>query len=151
MVLGLRCSNTDYHFVILGGTKKAPLLESRGCVGYPTGVKKPLALKWMVDETRDRLQKGNIDRVVIKAPEPLARPTGSLIERIEFEAAVLVACGQFGLRAAFKKVKSTIAKELGLKGKGKYLLTFDTSAIKDFGSFPEKTQEAILAAWTELA
>jgi hypothetical protein len=37
-----------------------------------------------------------------------------------------------------------------MKGKAKYLLEFDTSAITDFDSFSEKTREAILAAWTEL-
>jgi hypothetical protein len=150
MVMGLRCSNTDYHFVLLTGTKSSPVLKQSGSFNYPKGLKKPFALKWMLEETRDRLQKCTIDRVVIKASEPLARPSGPLTERTEFEAAVLIACAQSGLKAAFKKVKSTIAKDLGMKGKAKYLLEFDTSAITDFDSFSEKTREAILAAWTEL-
>ena len=150
MVLGLRCSNTDYHYVLLSGTKKAPVIEHKGSISYPVKVKKPASLKWMVDETRDRLRKFDITKVVIKAPEPLARRTGPLTERIEYEAAVLIACADVGIKAVFKKVKSTIAKDLGLKGKSKYLQTLDTTPIIGFDALPEKIQEAILAAWSEL-
>jgi hypothetical protein len=150
MVLGLRCSNTDYHFALLSGTKKAPILENKGSISYPVKVKKPASLKWMVDEIHDRLRKIHIDVVVIKAPEPSARRTSVLTERIEYEAAVLIACADVGIKAVFKKVKSTIAKDLGLKGKGRYLETFDTGALKNFSELPEKTREAALAAWSEL-
>jgi len=51
----------------------------------------------------------------------------------------------------FKKVKSTIAKDLGLKGRGHYLRTeLDTSVIPGFAGKPDKEKEAILAAWSEL-
>jgi hypothetical protein len=150
MVLGLRCSNSDYHYVLLSGTKKVPVLENEEYISYPVNLKKAFALKWMVEEIRDRLGKFKIDRVVIKTPEPLARRTASLTERIEFEAAVQIACAEVGLKAVFKKVKSTIAKDLGLKGKAKYLQNLDTSAIKDFDALSEKAREATLAAWTEL-
>jgi hypothetical protein len=150
MILGIRCSNTDYHYALLGGTKKAPVVESQGAISFPSGMKKPIALKWMVDEIRDQLRKNKIDKVVIKGPEPSAARTSALVERIEYEAAILIACAEAGLRAAFKKVKSTIAKDLGLKGKARYLKTLDTSVIERFDTLPEKSQEAVLAAWTEL-
>ena len=51
----------------------------------------------------------------------------------------------------FRKVKSTIAKDLGLKGRGHYLQTeLDTSVIPGFGSKSEKEKDAILAGWSEL-
>jgi hypothetical protein len=144
MVLGLRCSNTDYHHVLLSGTKKAPVMEGIGVINYPEGLKKQFALKWMVDEIRDWLKKAKIEKVVIKGPEPMAMRTTGLVERVEYEAAVLIACADHGLKAVFKKVKSTIAKDLGLKGKGKYLLTFDTSAFKDFEELPDKTRSHLI-------
>uniref|UniRef100_Q01T22 Holliday junction resolvase RuvC n=1 Tax=Solibacter usitatus (strain Ellin6076) TaxID=234267 RepID=Q01T22_SOLUE len=151
MVLGLRCSNTDYHYALLSGTKKVPLVEDQGSVSYPGGLKKPAALKWMVDEIQDRLRKSDIDSVVIKGPEPAATRTSSLVERVEYETAAMIACAEVGLKAVFKKVKSTLAKDLGLKGKGKYLQTLDTSAIPGFSTLSEKAKEAALAAWTELS
>lgn len=151
MVLGLRCSNSDYHLVLLDGTKTLPILKYKTAIKYPAGLKKPLSLKWMVDEIRGYLKKFQIEKVVIKAPEPSARPSSSHTERIEYETAVLIACADSGLKAVFKKVKCTIAKDLGLKGKGKYLETFNTDAIDGFDKLPEKTQEAAFAAWTELA
>jgi hypothetical protein len=46
-------------------------------------------------------------------------------------------------------MSSTISKDLGLKGKGKYLKTkLDTSPIKDFENYAQKVQEAILVAWS---
>ncbi len=151
MILGLRCSNTDYYYVLLSGTKTLPILDCHASIQYPGGLKKPVSLKWMADEIRDLLRKVEIEKVVIKASEPMARKTTSLVERAEYEAAVLIACADSGLKAVFKKVKNTIAKDLGLKGKGKYLQSFDTTAMKGFDLLSEKGREAALAAWTELS
>ena len=150
MILGLRCSNSDYYYVLLSGTKVAPKLHDHGLVQYPTGLTKPASLKWMFDEVRDRLGKSNAKKVVLKGPEPAATKSPSLVERVEYEAAVLIACGEIGMNAVCKKVKSTIAKDLGMKGRGKYLLSFDTSRLAGFDTLPEKGREAALAAWTGL-
>jgi hypothetical protein len=149
-VLGLRCSNTDYYFVVMRGTKKTPSIEANSLIQYPEGFKKAVSLKWMVDEVKDKLKKYKIEKVVMKGPEPAAFRTSSLLERIEYEAAVYIACCEIGLKAVFKKVKATIAKDLGLKGKGKYLKTLNTSVIANYASLPEKGQEAAMAAWSEL-
>ena len=62
-----------------------------------------------------------------------------------------VAGGTEGMNAIFKKLKSTIAKDLGLKGRAHYLQTsLDTSVIPGFGGRGGKEQEAILAGWSEL-
>jgi transposase len=150
MILGIRCSNLDFCFVVLTGTKKSPSIHFQGHIQYPKGFKKPASLKWMVAEVRDLLSKYDIERVVMKGPEPMAKKKSQLIERIEFETAVYIACAQADKKAVFKKVKSTIAKDLGLKGKASYLAKLDTTVLDGFGGLSDKGQEAALAAWTEL-
>jgi type IV pilus biogenesis protein CpaD/CtpE len=150
MILGLRCSNSDYYHVLLSGTKGAPQLNGHGSVQFPTGISKPASLKWMVDEIRDRIEKSGVKKVVLKGPEPAATKSPSLVERVEYEAAAFIACAEMGLKAVSKKVKSTIAKDLGMKGRGKYLQTFEASALAGFDALPEKGKEAALAAWSEL-
>jgi hypothetical protein len=71
-------------------------------------------------------------------------------ERVEHEAAVIIAAANRGLRKVPKKVKSTIAKDLGQKGRAHYLSVLDTSHFQTFESESEKTKEAILAGWSEL-
>jgi hypothetical protein len=48
----------------------------------------------------------------------------------------------------YRKTKPTIAKDLGLKGKGKYLDTLDCSVFPDYDNEKEKIKEAILVAWS---
>jgi predicted xylose isomerase-like sugar epimerase len=150
MILGLRCSSTDYYYVVLTGTKAAPEIASQKSHKYPHNLKKPASLKWMLEEIRDLLQRFEIEKVVFKAAEPLAMKNSSLVERVEYEAAAQIACAQAGLKAVFKKVKNTISKDLGMKGKAKYLQTLDTSPLAGYTQLPEKGKEAALAAWTEL-
>ena len=150
MVLGIRCSNSEYYYVVLRGNKASPIIDGHDLVRYPDGFKKPASLKWMVEEIKDRVQEHQIQKVVMKGPEGMAVRTSGLLERVEYEASVYIACAEKGIKAVFKKVKSTIAKDLGLKGKAKYLKSLDTSCMKGFDTLPEKGQEAALAAWSEL-
>jgi hypothetical protein len=150
MIMGIRCSNTDYSYVLISGRKEAPVLGEHESVHYPEGFKRHASLKWMVDEIRDKARRHGVDCVVIKGTEPAARPNAELFQRVEYEAAVLIACAEVGLKAVFKKVKSTIAKDLGMKGRPRYLATFDTSPLMGYDDLPSKGQEAALAAWSEL-
>jgi hypothetical protein len=74
----------------------------------------------------------------------------SFEERVEYEAAVYLACARCGLTTACKKVKSTIAKDLGLKGRAHYLETLNTCVIPSFSNYTDKEQEAVLCAWSDL-
>jgi hypothetical protein len=50
-----------------------------------------------------------------------------------------------------RKVKATIAKDLGLPGKPRSLTTdLDASVFPEYKDAPEKIKEAILVAWSEL-
>jgi hypothetical protein len=96
MVLGLRCSNTDYYYALLSGTKATPVLEDHGLINYPRGTKEPAALEWMFEEIRDRLRRSQIEKVVLKGAEPGAMRTAPLLDRVQYEAAVFIACAEAG-------------------------------------------------------
>lgn len=150
MVLGVRCSNSDYSYVVLRGTRAKPDLVEYKQITFPVGLSKDKSLKWMVDEMRDHLRRHQITAVVMKGAEALAGRNTSLLERVEYEAAIYIVCADVGITKVSKKMKSTIAKDLGMKGKAKYLTSMDTSGIPEFGKFPVKVQEAVQAAWSEL-
>jgi len=149
-VLGIRCSNSDYTFSVLDGTKTSPSLIDTRNLAYPQGFRLPKSLKWFLLEIDALLTNHSIERIVIKGFEGRTRGK-AYEERVEHEAMVFLAAENHGLKAVFRKVKGTIAKDLGLKGRGQYLSTsLDTSAIANFDSYDDKTKESIWAAWSEL-
>ena len=80
----------------------------------------------------------------------MAQKGGSYTNRVECEAIIFLAAANNGL-TAIRKVKPTIAKDLGLAGRAKALdEDLETSVISDFQSYSTKEQEAVLAAWSDL-
>lgn len=150
MVLGIRCSNSDFSYAVLSGSKDAPTLEYEGSNKIPRNYSKPRALSWFVQEVEEIITRHEIKKIVMKGFEGQVK-TKTYEERVELETAVYIAASKFGLNAVFKKVSSTIAKDLGLKGKKHYLTTqLDTSVIPNFAEKSEIRREAIFAAWSEL-
>ncbi len=148
-VLGVRCSNKDLTYAVLSGTKKSPVLATLDAVAFPKGYTKPNSLRWLVLEIDGIITKHQIKIIVIKSSEGMTR--GKAFEdRVEHEAAVQIAAANRGLKWIFKKVKSTIAKDLGQKGRAHYLAQLDTSSLPEYDSRSEKEKEAILAAWSGL-
>src|SRR5581483_8291999 len=148
--LGLRCSNKDYSYCILDGTRSQPMVIKTATVNYPNGYAKPQSLKWFLQELHELIAKNTISIVVIKGFEGMTRGA-SFTERIEHESMVFLACANVGLKRAFRKIKSTIAKDLGMKGRARYLDTqVDKTVIPGFDKYSDKVREAILAAWSEL-
>lgn len=149
--LGLRCGPADYSYVILKGTQQKPELVARNEVACPAGYKRPATLNWFYQEMEDLVRKHGIRQLVIKTTEPMARKGAKTTEyRIELETVALLVAERIGVTFAVKKVKATIAKDFGMKGKAKYLTTMDTDPLPEFGDWSEKVQEAALAAWSEL-
>lgn len=149
-VLGIRCSNKDFTYAVLTGTKKNPTLQCIASVIVPKNFSRPRALHWMVQEVDGLIAKHAISKIVMKASEGRFRGK-TYSDRVELEASVYVAAGMKGMSAVFKKVTSTIAKDLGLKGRGRYLQTsLDTSVIPSYAGHSDKEKEAILAGWSEL-
>ena len=66
-------------------------------------------------------------------------------------AMVYFAAQNKGIKDISKKVKGSIAKSLGLKGRAKYLKTsLDTTLIENFDSYSDKAHDAIYAGWSKL-
>jgi hypothetical protein len=148
-VLGVRCSNKDFTYAILTGTKRAPAQVMLNSLAFPKGFAKAQSLRWLLQEMDGIITANQINKIVIKSSEGLTRGN-TFVDRVEHEAAVQIAGAARGLKGIFKKVKSTIAKDLGQKGRAHYLAHLDTSSFPDYDSCSEKEQEAILAAWSEL-
>ena len=148
-ILGIRCSNTDFAYVIIEGMKNTPEIVTCDLIDYPKGYKEHLLFHWFHQEITEILKAHTPDALVVKAAETMVRRSNPLETRIRMEGITLMTAGEAGLAAAHRKVKSTIAKDLGLKGKGKYLETeLDTSLVLSFDSYDTKRREAILAAWS---
>ncbi len=146
-ILGVRCSNSDYTCCLLSGDAATPKVENMIHVNYPNGYSEAETLRWL----RQEFQKlcNGIDVVCIKRAETNVKRSNSLEVRIQAEAIVALAAAESGCTKVERKVGSTVAKDLGLKGKAKYLQTkLDTSAIPDFGNYSAKEQESILVAWS---
>ena len=150
-VLGLRCSNRDYHYVILEGTRKVPVLVNQGHAAFPKGFAKPQLLKWFLQELEDLVKRQSIEAISMRGAEGLAARGKPFVERIEIEGIVFLVGAQLGIKPVVKKVMATVAKDLGFKGKAHYVKTsLDTSLIPNYDDYPQKIQEAILAGWSEL-
>jgi len=149
-VLGVRCSNRDYSAVVLSGMKPSPGIDDSRTVRYPAGYSKPQSLEWLLQEIHELIDSHSVGKIAIKADEGRQRSKAHE-DRVEHEAIVTLAGALYGPIPVFKKRKSTIAKDLGLKGQAHYLQTqLDTSAIPDYDGLSVNLQDAILTAWSEL-
>ncbi len=148
-VLGVRCSNKDFTYAILSGTQKSPVQVKLDGHAFPKGFSKSQSLRWLLQEIDGILSQHQIKAIVLKASEGMTRGK-TFVDRVEHEAAVQIAGANQGVKLISKKVKSTIAKDLGQKGRAHYLANLDTSSFPNFDSCSEKQQEAILAAWSAL-
>lgn len=152
IVLGVRCSASDYSFVVLGGTRQGPVVLEKGLVGYPKEYSWGEALNWQYQEFDALIMKHSVIAVVVKGTEPMARKDKSYTARVEREAIVALVAARLGVQNVKRKVKATLAKDLGMKGRAKYLSSdkLDTSLLPGFDDESDKSQEAFLAAWSEM-
>ena len=147
--IALRCSNSDFAYVVLDGTQEKPSIEQCANTAFPKGYEEHSLLYWFYQEITEIMQTHSPDQLVIKAAETMVKRSNSLELRMRIEGIALMVAAEVGCASACRKVKSTIAKDLGMKGKGKYLETkLDTTIISSFDSYKAKQQEAILAGWS---
>ena len=122
--LGVRCSNKDFTYAVLEGSVKTPSLIALETLTIPP-LAESLALHWVIEETTTLIKRHGVNKIVLKASE--GGKAGKAYEaRVEFEGAVRAAAGALGLKAAFKKRKVTLAKNICGKGKAAHLDAHDT-------------------------
>jgi phosphohistidine swiveling domain-containing protein len=148
-VAGFRCSNSDFAYCITSGTKDAPTLTEKHRIQFPAGYSEPELFKWLYQETLTIFKRAKCQAVGIKKAEGTVRRSNALEARVQAEAIVTLAAADSGCHRVQRKVSATIAKDLGLKGKGKYLHSqLDTSPLAGFDALSSKLQESALVAWS---
>lgn len=149
-VLGIRCSASDFSYVVLQGTQQNPILLKYETVRFPKSYSKPQSLKWFLQEVQELIVNNNIKKISIKGFEGMTKGK-SYETRVEYEAMVILASANLNVKPVTRKIKSTIAKDLGLKGRAKYLKSLPTSTLfKEFESYSENEKDAILVGLSEL-
>jgi hypothetical protein len=149
--VGFRCSNKDYTYALIEGTKEKPSITVCDTIAFPVGYSKPQSLSWFIKEIKDIIENHEINGIAIKADEGMAGRSSAYETRVEHEAMIYLACADSGIKSVLKKRKNTIAKDLGLKGKGKYLNTkLDVSVIPNYADYSDKQKDAILVGWSML-
>lgn len=147
--LGIRCSPNDYTYATLSGTIANPALIEVKTIPFPANYSQPEKLKWYHDELQNLNRKHGIDSWAIKGAEPMATKGGAYADRVELEAMVSLSAGMLGSSNVVRKVKATIAKDLGLKGRAKSLIEeLDYTKIHGLNERSDKEFEAIVVAWS---
>lgn len=151
MILGIRCSTKDFSYVILDGNQESPKLIHSDTLPFPKGYTNAECLKWFYLEIGGIIKTHGVSGIGIKGIEPMAMRGKSYGARMEKEGMVFLQAVENGIKNISRKVKSTIAKDLGFKGKGKYLKTkADFSSIDGYSVSITKVQEAIQVATSML-
>ena len=151
-ILGIRCSNSDYAYSVVTGTKDLPILEKSQIISFPKGYSPPEIMKWFLQELTTLNKKYSIEKWAIKGAEPMAARDKTYTSRVEFEAMVSLSAANVGSSNVIRKVKPTIAKDLGLIGKAKALINdLDYSLIDGLKEMSPKEFESVVVAWSELA
>lgn len=149
--LGIRCSTKDFNFSVINGTQDNPNLIDSGTTKFPTGQNDADKLNWFYQEIGGLIKKHAIGGIGIKGVEPMAMKGKNYGARTQVEAMIYLQAAQNGIKYIKTKVKSTIAKDFGLKGKGKYLTSkVDYSKIPDFDNKNQNIQESIQVALSML-
>jgi len=151
IVLGIRCSNKDFAYAVMSGNKAAPTLAASAINVYPKGYTAPEILKWLLQEIQNLNKQHAVTNWAIKGAEPMAAKGKPYAFRVECEAMTSLSAANCGRSSVVRKVKTTIAKDLGLPGKAKSLTdNLDQSLVPGLADMSDKEFEAVVVAWSEL-
>jgi hypothetical protein len=147
IVLGIRCSSKDFSFSVVTGSQADPNLIESGTIKFPSGYNDSERIKWFYQENEGLIEKHGIKGIGIKGVEPMAMKGKIYGERMQIEGILFLLAAEKGIKYIKRKVKSTIAKDFGLKGKGKYIATLvDFSKIPGYYKKNANIQESIQVA-----
>lgn len=148
-ILGIRCSTTDFTYAVISGDKDTPSLSESRTIPFPANYSQPEKLKWLFDELQTLNRKHEVNCWAVKGAEPMAAKGKSYANRVELEAMVSLSAATLGYDNVVRKVKPTIAKDLGLKGRAKSLSDdLDFSKIAGLDQKSDKEFEAIVVGWS---
>lgn len=143
-ILGLRCSPSEFCYVVLKGSKEDWELVIQKKLKLPTGYTRPELIRWFSQEIASIIKEHKISDIGIKGTEAMRMKGKAYGERMELEAMIYLNAAESGIINVYRKVNATIAKDLGFKGKGKYLAEgVDYSNIDDYEKMSSQLQEAV--------
>lgn len=146
-ILGIRCSSKDFSFSIVKGKQDTVILVDSGTFTFPKSYSESETLKWLSQEIEGIITKYSIHGIGIKGVEPMGMKGKNYGARMEKEGIIFFQAAINDIKYIKRKVKGTIAKDLGMKGKGKYLETkADFSGIVGYDTTNKNTQESIQVA-----
>ena len=146
-ILGIRCSSKDFSYCIVNGKQESATLADTGTISFPKGYTESETQKWLSQEIEGIIKKYNVHGIGIKGVEPMGMKGKAYGARMEKEGIFFLQAALCGVKYIKRKVKSTIAKDLGIKGKGKYLETkADFTKIVGYEKANKNTQESIQVA-----
>jgi hypothetical protein len=150
--MGLRCSNSDYTYAIISGTLQTPVLEKCETVSFPKGYTVMQQTRWFYQDISSVIVDNQVSKIAIKGTELLAQRGNEFVDRVMFEGITYLAASDNHVEFVERRVNSTIAKKLGLKGKGSYVKTkLDHGAFANFEKLSPKKQDAINAGWSMIS
>lgn len=146
-ILGIRTTTSEFSYVVIIGNQRSHKLKEANKIKFPTGYKHCERLKWFYQEIGNLIKTHQINAIGVKGTEPMAMKGKSYGERMELEGMVFLQASLNGIKHTDRKVNSTMAKDLGMKGKGKYLAGgFDYSEIVGFSDMSTHLKEAVQVA-----
>ena len=148
-ILGVRCSSSDFSYVVIRGPRSLPEIIASATIAFPKGFSRSQELKWLAQELESLVGRHKPRAIGLKGTEGQASRGAPFVRRVENEAIAFLVAAENGITHVVRRVNSSIAKGLGLKGKARYLTThLDTSAIAEYTSYPDKVRDALLVAWS---
>lgn len=136
----------------MGGSKGQPKLIRIIKKPFPLDYSRVQIIDWFLQELDDFIQANDgINEIIIKSPDAMSRRNTAYEERLENQGVAYLAASRNGIRLVTRKVRSTIAKDLGLKGNSREYAAVDCSQIyTKQSSISEDERDSILAAWSGL-
>ena len=147
--LGVRCSPDKFAYVLVKGSRSEPELLAADTASMPRDVSRACQLNWVRKEITDLVSKHEVRVCRLKAIEPLARKTMSLLHRAEVEGVVQSALYAAGCHQIECLTKTQVKARLGFSGPAG-----EVHSLLSTGPFAQlhgtDLEDAALAAWCAL-
>jgi hypothetical protein len=146
--VGFRCEPREVHWVVMDGTRGAPVVVEKDRMRVPQNMARPAELSWLLREIAELLVRTSPAAVGYKRSEASPRPRHP--QRLEAEAIVQVAAHDAGVPEICGLLKRRLKSAIHYDGDARYVTrAVDEAELEGLGNSLEE-KEAALAAWSLL-